>query len=45
MLRQPELRSKPFILETPIDTPGDDRRNLDTLKALARRTRPAASGR
>jgi deoxyribonuclease IV len=29
------LRGKPFILETPIDEPGDDRKNLDTLKALA----------
>ncbi|MEI9815227.1 MAG: deoxyribonuclease IV [Acidobacteriota bacterium] len=28
------LRDKPFILETPVDKPGDDRRNLDTLKAL-----------
>lgn len=37
MLRHPKLRSKPFILETPVKHPGDDRRNLDTLKALARR--------
>ena len=29
-----ELRAKPFILETPIDQPGDDRRNLDALKRL-----------
>ena len=36
ILRHPKLRSKPFILETPIDNPGDDRRNLDTLKLLAR---------
>jgi deoxyribonuclease-4 len=35
ILRHPKLRSKPFILETPIDEPGDDRRNLDTLKMLA----------
>ena len=39
LLRHPKLRSKPFILETPITKEGDDRRNLDTLKALA------ASGR
>jgi deoxyribonuclease-4 len=34
------LRKKPFILETPIDQEGDDRRNMDTLKSLARRSRP-----
>lgn len=28
------LRTKPFILETPVDKPGDDKRNIDTLKAL-----------
>lgn len=35
ILQHPKLRKKPFILETPIDQPGDDRRNLDTLKELA----------
>jgi len=35
ILRHRKLRGKPFILETPIDHPGDDRRNLDTLKLLA----------
>lgn len=35
ILTHPKLRRKPFILETPIDEPGDDLRNLDTLKALA----------
>jgi deoxyribonuclease-4 len=34
ILKHPKLRGKPFILETPIDEPGDDRRNLDTLKRL-----------
>jgi deoxyribonuclease-4 len=34
ILRHPKLRGKPFILETPIDEPGDDRRNLDALKRL-----------
>jgi deoxyribonuclease-4 len=29
------LRTKPFILETPVDEEGDDRRNLDTLWSLA----------
>ena len=37
MLRHPKLRGKPFILETPVDNPGDDRRNLDMLKSLALR--------
>jgi deoxyribonuclease IV len=35
ILTHPKLRRKPFILETPIDQPGDDRKNLDTLKTLA----------
>jgi deoxyribonuclease IV len=35
ILTHPKLRRKPFILETPIDKPGDDRTNLDTLKKLA----------
>jgi len=35
ILTHPKLRKKPFILETPVDEPGDDRRNLDTLKELA----------
>jgi deoxyribonuclease-4 len=34
ILKHPKLRTKPFILETPIDEPGDDRRNLDALKRL-----------
>ena len=42
ILRHPKLRGKPFILETPIDQPGDDRRNLDALNSLARaKPRPA----
>ena len=35
LLRHPKLRSKPFILETPVKNPHDDRRNLNTLKRLA----------
>lgn len=38
ILRHPKLRSKPFILETPVRAQGDDRRNLNTLKRLARST-------
>ncbi len=34
ILTHPKLRRKPFILETPVEKEGDDRRNLDTLKAL-----------
>jgi deoxyribonuclease-4 len=34
ILRHPALREKPFILETPVDEEGDDRRNLETLKRL-----------
>jgi len=35
ILRHPKLRKKPFILETPVDEEGDDRRNVDALKRLA----------
>jgi deoxyribonuclease-4 len=34
ILRHAGLREKPFILETPVDEEGDDRRNLETLKRL-----------
>jgi deoxyribonuclease-4 len=36
ILAHPKLRSKPFILETPVDVEGDDRRNVDTLKSLCK---------
>lgn len=39
ILTHPKLRRKPFILETPVVEPDDDRRNLDTLKSLASRQR------
>jgi len=47
ILSHPVLRTKPFILETPRPHPGDDRRNLDTLKSLAanRRTKAPNPGR
>jgi deoxyribonuclease-4 len=34
ILNHPELRNKAFILETPVDNPGDDLRNVTTLKEL-----------
>lgn len=34
ILQHPKLRQKPFILETPVDEDGDDRRNVDALKSL-----------
>lgn len=37
ILRHPALRSKPFILETPVDEEGDDQRNVEALKRLASR--------
>jgi deoxyribonuclease IV len=37
ILAQPGLRNKAFILETPVDKDGDDKRNLDTLKLLWRK--------
>jgi deoxyribonuclease-4 len=39
ILTHPKLRGKPFILETPVEEEGDDRRNLDMLKRLAVRSR------
>ena len=39
ILNHPKLRDKAFILETPVDKEGDDRRNLDTLKSLCRKSR------
>jgi deoxyribonuclease IV len=42
ILNHPKLKSKAFILETPVDEPGDDQKNVDALKslALAREVRP-----
>jgi deoxyribonuclease-4 len=36
ILTHPKLRDKAFILETPNDEEGDERRNVDTLKRLSR---------
>ena len=35
IVRHPKLRSIPFICETPLDRPGDDRRNLRMMRKLA----------
>jgi deoxyribonuclease-4 len=35
ILTHPKLRSKAFILETPVDREGDDRKNVDALKRLS----------
>ena len=37
ILAHPGLRNKAFILETPVEKDGDDKRNLDTLKTLWRK--------
>jgi len=39
ILTHPRLRSKAFILETPVEQDGDYRRNLETLKRLWRKSR------
>jgi deoxyribonuclease-4 len=36
ILNHPKLKDKPFLLETPVDTPGDDRRNVEALQKLVR---------
>lgn len=40
ILNHPELRAKAFILETPVDKPGDDLRNVRTLKELVSPKKP-----
>lgn len=37
ILTHPKLREKPFILETPVEEDGDDKRNVKALKRLSRR--------
>lgn len=39
ILAHPLLRDKPFILETPVEKEGDDRRNLEALRRLCPRSR------
>lgn len=45
ILAHPKLRSKAFILETPLDEEGDDRRNIEAIKKLCPRnsTTPSRS--
>jgi len=46
ILAHPKLRRLPFILETPVEHDGDDRRNLENLKKLGGRPErpPQATG-
>jgi deoxyribonuclease IV len=44
ILNHPKLRTKAFILETPVDGPGDDQKNVDALKSLCRVRRTRMSG-
>jgi deoxyribonuclease-4 len=39
ILNHPKLKTKAFILETPVDNPGDDRKNVDALKSLCAKRR------
>lgn len=39
ILNHPKLRTKAFILETPVDNEGDDARNVEKLKSLCRKSR------
>lgn len=39
ILTHPDLKTKPFILETPVDNEGDDLRNVEALKQLCRKSR------
>jgi deoxyribonuclease-4 len=48
ILNHPALREKSFILETPVDEPGDDLRNVTALKELVsprERSTPKKSSR
>jgi deoxyribonuclease-4 len=44
ILTHPRLRDKAFILETPVDREGDDRRNIAMLKRLCRRSPTTTPG-
>jgi deoxyribonuclease-4 len=42
LLNDPRLKHAAFIAETPIDEPGDDRRNVETLKSLVKKAAKAS---
>lgn len=42
ILNHPKLRSKAFILETPVDDPGDELRNMDMLRKLSQKRNASA---
>jgi deoxyribonuclease IV len=44
LLNDPRLAHAAFIAETPIDAPGDDRRNVEALKSLVQDERPKPQG-
>ncbi len=45
ILNHPSLREKAFILETPVDKPGDDLRNVTALKNLVNGKKPLKRAR
>src|SRR5581483_31681 len=45
LLNHPRTAHAAFIAETPIDEPGDDRRNVETLKSLVKDEAVPAAGR
>jgi deoxyribonuclease-4 len=45
ILNHPKLRTKAFILETPVDEEGDELRNMETLKKLCRKSRTKRGAR
>jgi deoxyribonuclease-4 len=45
LLNDPRLAHAAFIAETPIDRPGDDRRNVQTLQSLVRSAAATAEGK
>ncbi len=43
IVRHPKLRNIPFICETPVDEPDDDKRNVEMMRKLAGRGRRVAT--
>ena len=44
ILNHPKLKKKAFILETPVDEPGDDQKNVDALKSLCGPQKVSSAG-